>query len=619
MQASAVARSLATHCSRVLKLSSSPLRHIMNAAKRARVDPDILQLLNYKGTSDKALDGLLKKLPTQCRMSTYVMRQIYESIYTPLRHVEVLPTNGGGEFRWEFLNPCLLVSALVNELPFMQELYAPIANRKRSDPWDIVIIFDEFVPGSKRCLDTNRKCMNLLFNFDDIGADARTNDFTWFFPVSVRTDMMESVRGGWSCMMKRFLNEFLFGVNGVESVGIPLQLFGETYLLRAKLRVLLTDGGAWPMTLQWGGPSCIRPCFKHGNVLRRGCVLSAAAGTDFVEIQCADPSCFARVQHSHLYDDVDSVVEAKRLRAADPTAMSQAELKRVQYVTGLNATSDGLLADKVLRSRIDILDVMWYDWAHTYLQDGALNHELAALLQACSSKLGLPPSFWELCLKDGWSFPQQHKVKSKLLHRIFNAYRMAADDDNIRVSGMMSELLGVSALIRHIVETDHRLQSAEIAAERDCFLTLCRGLDILMDAKRFRLELPEAAQRLRDAHAEYMRKAVATHGIAHIRPKCHWVFDIADQMVKYFYDTFVIERIHLRAKSIAQHVKDFAKIDSMAEAFRHVMVSPAGFSLSQLNYVFCVFFSQLKYVTQECVSLVDNNVFANTQQQQTRK
>ena len=128
--------------------------------------------------------------------------------------------------------------------------------------------------------------------------------------------------------LTRVLRSLLYSDNGVAKAGVPLVLHGAPYLLRARVRIILTDGGAWPQALQWGGAGCIKPCFKHGNVLRRGCVLSPVLGDDFVEITCFDTRRSVRTHQAQLFDDVDSVAEAARLNAEDPFPMPPSKLKR---------------------------------------------------------------------------------------------------------------------------------------------------------------------------------------------------------------------------------------------------------------------------------------------------
>ena len=280
----------------------------------------------------------------------------------------------------------------------------------------------------------------------------------------------------------------------------------------------------------------------------------------FVEIDCANVDQFVRQCPDHLHDDVDSVIEVSRLHALDPIGTPLKQVTDLQYLTGLKTTSDGLLACPRLRGDIDFLKVFYYDWPHTFLQEGVLTNELTAFTQACMSKLHVAPSFWHSRLLDGWNFPAQHRVKQRDLHRLFDDYRMP-DVDNIRVRANMGEVLGVYGLIRHIVTTDAALQVPEIAQERESFNAVCEVMDVILEAKYFRMGVAEAGRRIRVLHASYMRKCIAIYGRDHVKPKMHWVFDIADQFeenewLKIVFDAFTIERWHNRVKQHAHNVKN---------------------------------------------------------------
>ena len=272
-----------------------------------------------------------------------------------------------------------------------------------------------------------------------------------------------------------------------------------------------------------------------------------AASPGFVEIDCTNVDDFVRTCPTNLHDDVDSVVEVTRLHALDPVGTPPRQVTQLQYVTGLKVTAGGLLACARLRQDIDFLQVIYFDWPHTFLQEGVLTNELSSFTRACITKLGLMPSFWHSRLKGGWNFPSQHRVKQRTLHRMFDEYRMPHDADNPRVKGNIGEIMGVYGLIRHIIATDPQLQDPEIAQERESYNALCQIMDILVDAKYFRIGLAEAGRCIRVLHASYMRKMIAVYGREQVKPKTHWVFDIADQMEEHdwlgiLFDTFTIER-----------------------------------------------------------------------------
>ena len=93
-------------------------------------------------------------------------------------------------------------------------------------------------------------------------------------------------------MLLRFLHIFFGGPNGIVTAGVPLIFNGSPYLLKAKLRICLSDGAGIAQALEWRGAGSIKPCIFNSNVLKRDCKLIAAAGEEFVEIGCFDTHRF---------------------------------------------------------------------------------------------------------------------------------------------------------------------------------------------------------------------------------------------------------------------------------------------------------------------------------------
>ena len=79
------------------------------------------------------------------------------------------------------------------------------------------------------------------------------DDELWFIPISVRSSKIADVTGGWSHMLTRFLDIFLWSDNGIATAGVALTLAGSPYLLKANLRVCLADGEGLMKALEWRG------------------------------------------------------------------------------------------------------------------------------------------------------------------------------------------------------------------------------------------------------------------------------------------------------------------------------------------------------------------------------
>ena len=125
------------------------------------------------------------------------------------------------------------------------------------------------------------------------------------------------------------------------------------------------------------------------------------------------------------------------------------------------------------------------------------------------------------------------------------------------------EVIQLYCLLRHWVETRLPTDRPEIARSKRAFLLACKAVDILLLAKRRSLPLSEASVRLRLALTEFLKEHVAQHGVERVRPKHHWAFDIAETMATdhFLFDAFVIERLHLRVRNIADNVSCMASFE----------------------------------------------------------
>lgn len=84
------------------------------------------------------------------------------------------------------------------------------------------------------------------------------------------------------------------------------------------------------------------------------------------------------------------------------------------------------------------------------------------------------------------------------------------------------------------------------------FLAACAVVDCIVAAKEKHVSA-DVAMRLQQLHETFMRKHVSAYGRGFVKPKHHWGFDVAQQLRrdKTIYDCFVVERMHLRAKRLA--------------------------------------------------------------------
>jgi len=93
----------------------------------------------------------------------------------------------------------------------------------------------------------------------------------------------------------------------------------------------------------------------------------------------------------------------------------------------------------------------------------------------------------------------------------------------------------------------------EVAAPRAVLWCMLRGDGHLAGHE---VDLGEAATALELATTEHLRLHMLAYGTQYVRPKHHWMQDIPDQIRQdgVVVDAFVVERVHLRVKAVAEHV-----------------------------------------------------------------
>jgi hypothetical protein len=121
-----------------------------------------------------------------------------------------------------------------------------------------------------------------------------------------------------------------------------------------------------------------------------------------------------------------------------------------------------------------------------------------------------------------------------------------------------SELLGLYTLVKHWV--DEHAQDARVDLERKSFYAAVAVVDLIMQAKN---SLSSASVRavvgkLTTAIQQHLRAHKAAYGEGRIKPKHHWLWDVALQLLRdgLVLDAFVVERNHLSIKAFAQHCQN---------------------------------------------------------------
>ena len=97
-----------------------------------------------------------------------------------------------------------------------------------------------------------------------------------------------------------------------------------------------------------------------------------------------------------------------------------------------------------------------------------------------------------------------------------------------------------------------------IALQKQSYAAVCKIIDVVLLAKQGRIPLAQASGLLRRSLVDHLTKHKSAYGVEHIKPKHHYMFDVASQWERHaeVVDAFVIERLHLRVKAVAEPVRN---------------------------------------------------------------
>ena len=106
-------------------------------------------------------------------------------------------------------------------------------------------------------------------------------------------------------------------------------------------------------------------------------------------------------------------------------------------------------------------------------------------------------------------------------------------------------------------------------------------VDCILDAKRGTVGIIESAAALRACLKRFIERHKQAYGIQLLKPKHHWLWDIAEQWLRdhCVLDCFPIERLHLRVKGEADPVRNtrtFEKCVLAGVVIQHTLLLGKG-------------------------------------------
>ena len=470
-----------------------------------------------------------------------------------LQHRLALPSEDGDIMHLNTYDPVSLLSCMLKEAPALQHAYdRAFAKHPCSfqTPWDMVIIFDELAPGNKLHYDNRRKLMLMSLSFLQLEETLRVDD-SWLTVLAARASIVGDVCGGFGTVFAKYIEAIASTPESPLTAGAFVTVNNAPRLLVAKVTCVVADGDGHRQVLNWKGASSTKPCFRHFNVTKFN---SGAIGRDgdlpVVDIACYDPSKFRRASNQFLRESMECMFDAHRCYESE-LRMRPAPKRKTWSQTKLVALSRSLgfhpnpLHVLVGPSCAHVeMTAFRYDWVHVYLQDGVFSHAMPLVIKALKIDTD------DLCIAcDSWTFCHSERHKLKQVARIFHRGHQE------KLKANLAESLSCYGLARHFVEALVGNDGSGDALQ--AFRHLCRCLDCILLRKYCMDVDPKATQAALMHHtAQFMLHHVLAHGEGHIKPKRHWMLDVAEMLDwdLFMVDGFTVERLHLRGKFLLEYI-----------------------------------------------------------------
>ena len=264
-----------------------------------------------------------------------------------------------------------------------------------------------------------------------------------------------------------------------------------------------------------------------------------------------DAAKFERLDHNSLVGRMAVVNAAQDARRAGD--MTATEFGELQQGLGFKPNPEGLLTDDELNACLDYGEMIRTDWMHDYLQQGVFSKEANAFLEA-GQRVGVPLSSWRDFIRADWKFPHFRGSKASL-HQIFSEFRESRGEG---IKPKASEWIGLYSLMRHYAEV-WLADIEHVTRERRSFEAACHVMDLILDMKRGIVNnWPEAAEALRLAQMRHAALHEEAYGTRLIVPKHHAALHVPEQVQadRCVWDMFIIERLNIRAKAVAEPIRN---------------------------------------------------------------
>ena len=430
----------------------------------------------------------------------------------------------------EIVNPFAYLHVLSERsAPLYEELFP---DRRNNAAHTIIIYIDEIRPGNPLRPGKGRMTQSVYWTCSDFPDHVLCRSDCWFLLTTVRSIIIEKVRGKVSGFMRALLHVF-WGASGTSfSTGVVLSNGNDTGIMTASFDGFLADEKALKEIWCLKGASGSRCCINCTNLIQ---FLSDADrhGTCLQGLSCYDMSLFRMTTDEEVFRMADS------LKTLHDGGCTKVALARLEQILGMTYDADGILYDEHLRTILKPVRMYIRDWMHTVVGHGVAGTQVAAVLAKMKTN-GIKPESVQLYL-NCFALPLAHGP----VHASWFDKNNICDD---HMKCFASEMLSIVVLFNEFLQ-DVVMPQGLMQDDCRCFALLARIVQLLKAGPSV------AGSRYADMHemiVEHHRLYVELYP-TYIKPKWHHMLHLQDhgRDSGKILSCFVTERKHKKVKAAA--------------------------------------------------------------------
>jgi hypothetical protein len=436
---------------------------------------------------------------------------------SPLLEADAIALDGS-EIKLHIMNPFAYLQLLItNYVTFAHFIWSVL--EKCGDRVKVGLYSDEISTGQVLSGHGARKVQAIYWTIMEFGMPTLCDELAWFPCATLRSDDCSKLDGNMSQVYKHVFRTFFKPGTDLRS-GIPLHFgkdFGNvTRVVYGDVGCLLADERAHKFSLGCKGSGGIKVCALCDNAYAywsdrlpdpTGYAVSSAE---------TDTRKFTKWKDKHI------AALQRKLKG-----LTGKDREALQIESGYIYLEHGFLQDPLLS--ISIETALFFDWMHTYLQNGVFVKEVnACLTELHDYSLGIDNFHNYLKL---WIWP-----------KCYSGALNVTENDNV-AAGSASEYLSIMPIFRkYLVDVVSEVVTSEDKPYVTSAMKACDALEAIKIAEAGRMTGEELTKVI-VAHLDAQKLA---YGLALWIPKSHYATHIGEMLLRLglLLSTFVHERKH---------------------------------------------------------------------------